>query len=159
MIETTPFWLLSFALFSVADLRYRLVPAIELFFLASIFVSAPLSLAQVLAVVLVVSWGIFPNLPAFVILPALFSPVAWLLLLIGFGVRRRLVGRADLLALAGIACIFPWVALVLSVLGVEFWRRRWRKRHPEDGLTPALPGMFLGLALFSLAAWLLPVVQ
>lgn len=107
MIETAPFWLLSFALFSVADLRYRLVPAIELFFLASIFVSASLSLLQVLAVVLVVAWGIFPNLPAFVILPSLFSPAAWLLLLIGYGVRRSLIGRADLLALGGIACLFP----------------------------------------------------
>ena len=158
MLETTPFWLLSFALFSVADLRYRLVPAIELFFLASIFVSAPLSLWQVLAVVLVVAWGIFPNLPAFVILPSLFSPAAWLLLLIGYGVRRNLVGRADLLALGGIACLFPWSGLIFTLLGVEFWRRWWRKRYPNDGLTPALPGMFLGLALFSLLNWLVPTL-
>ena len=155
-MESTPFWLLSFALFSVADLRYRLVPAIELFFLASVFVSAPEAMAQVFAVVLVVAWGIFSKLSAFLVLPALFSPSAWLLLLIGFGVRRSLIGRADLLALGGIACLFPWSGLVLTLLGVEFWRRWWRKRHPNDDLTPALPGMFLGLALFTLLNWLFP---
>jgi len=159
MIDTnaTPFWLLSFALFSFADLRYRLVPAIEIFFLASLFMAAPASLPQVFAIVLVVTWGIFDSFPGFLVIPALFFPPAWLLLLTGFGVRRGLVGRADLLALAGIASLFPWTALVLSVLGVELWRRWWRKRYPSDGLSPAFPGMLLGLSVFSLAQWFLAV--
>ena len=154
MTDATPFWLLSFALFSFADLRYRLVPAIEIFFLASLFIAASGSLPQVLAIVLAVAWGIFASLPGFLVIPALFFPPAWVLLLTGFGVRRGLIGRADLLALAGIASLFPWTAVVLSVLGVELWRRWWRKRYPNDGLSPALPGMFLGLSVFSLAQWL-----
>ena len=154
MTDTTPFWLLSFALFSFADLRYRLVPAIEIFFLASLFVAASGSLFQVLAVVLAVAWGIFASFPGILVIPALFFPPAWVLLLTGFGVRRGLIGRADLLALAGIASLFPWTAVVLSVLGVELWRRWWRKRYPSDGLSPALPGMLLGLSVFSLAQWL-----
>lgn len=152
--NTIPFWLLSFALFSFADLRYRLVPAIEIFFLASLFIAAPASFPQVLAIVLAVAWGIFASLPGFLVIPALFFPPAWVLLLTGFGVRRGLIGRADLLALAGIAALFPWTAVVLSVLGVELWRRWWRKRYPSDGLSPALPGMLLGLSVFSLAQWL-----
>ncbi len=35
------FALVSFALFSVADLRYRLVPGIELFFLGSLLLTLP----------------------------------------------------------------------------------------------------------------------
>lgn len=156
MVEanTIPFWLLSFALFSFADLRYRLVPAIEIFFLASLFVAAPASFPQVLAIILAVAWGVFSSFPGFLVVPALFFPPAWVLLLTGFGVRRGLIGRADLLALAGIASLFPWTAVVLSVLGVEVWRRWWRKRYPNDGLSPALPGMLLGLSVFSLAQWL-----
>jgi hypothetical protein len=154
MTDATPFWLLSFALFSFADLRYRLVPAIEIFFLASLFIAASGSLPQVLAIVLAVAWGIFASFPGFLVIPALFFPPAWILLLTGFGVRRGLIGRADLLALAGIASLFPWTAVILSVLGVELWRRWWRKRYPNDGLSPALPGMLLGLSVFSLAKWL-----
>jgi len=156
MVEanTIPFWLLSFALFSFADLCYRLVPAIEIFFLASLFVAAPASFPQALAIVLAVAWGIFASFPGFLVIPALFFPPAWVLLLTGFGVRRGLIGRADLLALAGIASLFPWTAVVLSVLGVELWRRWWRKRYPSDGLSPALPGMLLGLSVFSLAQWI-----
>lgn len=149
-----PFWLLSFAVFSLADLRYRLVPAIEIFFLASLLIAAPESLPQILAIVLAVSWGIFLSFPGFLVIPALFFPPAWLLLLTGFGVRRGLIGRADLLALAGIASLFPWTALVFAVLGVELWRRWWRKRYPSDRLSPALPGMLLGLSVFSLIQWL-----
>jgi hypothetical protein len=152
--NTIPFWLLSFALFSFADLRYRLVPAIEIFFLASLFIAASGSLPKVLAIVLTVAWGIFASFPGFLVIPALFFPPAWILLLTGFGVRRGLIGRADLLALAGIASLFPWTAVVLSVLGVELWRRWWRKRYPNDGLSPALPGMLLGLSVFSLAQWI-----
>ena len=154
MTDATLFWLLSFALFSFADLRYRLVPAIEIFFLASLFIAASGSLPKVLAIVLTVAWGIFASFPGFLVIPALFFPPAWILLLTGFGVRRGLIGRADLLALAGIASLFPWTAVVLSVLGVELWRKWWRKRYPSDGLSPALPGMLLGLSVFSLAQWL-----
>jgi hypothetical protein len=154
MTDATPFWLLSFALFSFADLRYRLVPAIEIFFLASLFIAASGSLLQVLAIVLAVAWGIFTSFPGFLVIPALFFPPAWVLLLTGFGVRRGLIGRADLLALAGIASLFPWTAVVLAVLGVELWRRWWRKRYPSDRLSPALPGMLLGLSVFSLVQWL-----
>jgi len=69
--------------------------------------------------------------------------------LVGFGVRKKMIGRADLLAIAMIGFVFPFPAVIMSLFGFEFWRRWWIRRG-NDGLIPALPGLFLGLAVFSL---------
>jgi len=76
----------------------------------------------------------------------LLYPPAWPVLLTGYGYRKGLIRRADLLAIAGLACLFPLPAVLLSLHGLELWRRVWIRK--QAGSTPALPGMLLGLAVY-----------
>lgn len=142
------FALVSFTLFSFADLRYRLVPGIEWFLLGTILLAFPANPLQCGLILLACSWGVLRNLPSWLALPLMFYPPAWPVLLTGYGYRKGLIGRADLLAIAGLACLFPLPAVLLSLLGLELWRRVWIRR--KSGSIPALPGMLLGLLLFLL---------
>ncbi len=154
------FSLISFAVFSLVDLRTRLVPLIEVFFALAMFVAFPENKLHVTVLLLAVLWGLFRRIPARFMLPFLFYPPAWPAVLIGFGVRKQMVGRADLFALGIIGFLFPLPAVIMSLLGFEFWRRWWMKRG-NCGLIPAMPGLFLGLAMYSLyqisVSHLLPV--
>ena len=141
--------LVSFAIFSLIDLRTRLVPFIEAFFVIAAFFAFPLAELHVSILVVAVLWGLFRRIPAWFALPLLFYPLSWPALLVGFGVRKQMIGRADLLALAMIGFFFPFAAVIMSLLGFEFWRRWWMSRG-NYGLIPALPGLFLGLAAYSL---------
>ena len=143
------FYLISFAVYSVVDLRTRLVPLIEVFFALAMFVAFPENKLHVTVLLLAVLWGLFRRIPARFMLPFLFYPPAWPAVLIGFGVRKQMVGRADLFALGIIGFLFPLPAVIMSLLGFEFWRRWWMKRG-NCGLIPAMPGLFLGLAMYSL---------
>ena len=143
------FSLISFAMFSVVDLRTRLVPFIEVFFALAMFVSFLENKLHVTVLLLAVLWGLFRRIPARFMLPFLFYPPSWPALLVGFGVRKQMVGRADLLGLGIIGFLFPFPAVIMSLLGFEFWRRWWMKRG-NCGLIPAMPGLFLGLAVYSL---------
>jgi len=145
----------ALTLFSVADLRTRLVPGIEAFFLGAILISAPGNLLTTILVVLAVVWGWLSSIPGWLVLPLLFLPSTWPVLLTGFGVRQGMVGRADLLAIAGLACLFPWPALVLAMLGLEAWRRLWRSR--QGGPVPAIPGLLLGILAYLLVKLVLPL--
>ncbi len=142
------FALVSFTLFSFADLRYRLVPGIELFLLGTILITFPSNPLQSGLILLACSWGMLRNLSGWLAIPLLFYPPTWPVLLTGYGYRKGLIGRADLLAIAGLACLFPLPAVLLSLLGLELWRRFWIRR--QRGSIPALPGMLLGLLLFLL---------
>ena len=142
------FALVSFALFSFADLRYRLVPGIELFLLGTILLTFPSDPLQSGLILLACGWGVFRNLSGWLAIPLLFYPPAWPVLLTGYGYRKGLIGRADLLAISGLACLFPLPAVLLSLLGLELWRRVWIRRR--SGSIPALPGMLLGLLVFLL---------
>ena len=142
------FALASFTLFSLADLRYRLVPGIELFFLGTILITLPASTVQTGIISLACAWGIFRNLSGWFALPLLFYPPAWPVLLTGYGYRKGLIGRADLLAISGLACLFPLPAVLLAIFGLEIWRRIWIRR--QTGSIPALPGLLLGLLAFLL---------
>jgi len=148
MTLTESFALVSFMLFSFADLRYRLVPGIEIFLLGTVLLTLPMNPIQTGLVLLACVWGLFSKVPGFLSLPLLFYPPAWPVLLTGYGYRRGLIGRADLLAVSGLACLFPLPAVLLSLLGLEVWRRIWIRR--QSGSIPALPGMLLGLLLFLL---------
>lgn len=145
----------ALALFSFADLRTRLVPGIEVFFLVLVLISAPDHPLTTILVVLACAWGWLSSIPGGLILPLLFLPSSWPVLLAGFGVRQGVVGRADLLAIAGLACLFPWPALVLAMLGLEAWRRFWHKR--QDGPVPAIPGLLLGILAYLLVRLALPL--
>ncbi len=142
------FALVSFTLFSFADLRYRLVPGIELFLLGTILLTFPSNPLQSGLILLACGWGVLRNFPGWLAIPLLFYPPAWPVLLTGYGYRKGLIGRADLLAIAGLACLFPLPAVLLSLLGLEVWRRVWVRR--QSGSIPALPGMLLGLLVFLL---------
>jgi hypothetical protein len=146
--------LFSFAVFSVVDLRIRVVPLIEVFFGFAAFVAFPDDRLHVTVLILAVIWGIFRRIPSLFLLPFLFYPPSWPTLIVGFGVRKRMIGQADLFALAIVGVLFPFPAMIMSLLGFEAWRRWWVSRG-NCGLIPALPGLFLGLTAYSVVqlAW------
>ena len=146
MTLTESFALASFTLFSFADLRYRLVPGIELFFLGALLLTLPATPIQTGIVLLACIWGVFRKLSGWFALPLLFYPPAWPVLLTGYGYRKGMIGRADLLAISGLACLFPLPAVLLALIGLEIWRRVWIRR--QTGSIPALPGLLLGLLVF-----------
>ncbi len=146
MTLSESFALVSFTLFSFADLRYRLVPGIELFFLGTILLTLPATPIQTGIILCACAWGLFRNISGWFALPLLFYPPAWPVLLTGYGYRKGIIGRADLLAIGGLACLFPLPAVLLSFLGLEIWRRIWIRR--QTGSIPALPGLLLGLLVF-----------
>jgi hypothetical protein len=146
MTLTETFALVSFSLFSYADLRYRLVPGIEVFLLGTILLTLPITPLQTGIVLLACLWGIFRNLSGWFAVPMLFYPPVWPVLLTGYGYRKGVIGRADLLAISGLACLFPLPAVLLSMFGLELWRRFWVRR--QTGSIPALPGMFVGLLIY-----------
>ncbi len=148
------FALVSFTLFSFADLRYRLVPGIELFLFGTILLTLPVTPVQTGIVLLACIWGLFKNISGWFALPLLFYPPAWPVLLTGYGYRKGMIGRADLLAIGGLACLFPLPAVLLSLLGLEIWRRIWIQR--QAGSIPALPGLLLGLLAFLLLRLIFP---
>lgn len=138
-----------FALLSLADMRYREAPGIVVVYLAALYLKTASEPFQGASVALAVIWGHWRAWPGLFAWPALLHPAAWVVMLAGYGVRVGMVGRGDLLAAGALACLFPWPAPVLAILGVEAWRRLWvRRRLP--GPLPALPGMLLGLAAYLL---------
>ncbi len=148
------FALVSFSLFSFADLRYRLVPGIEVFLLGTILLTFPATPIQTGIVLLACLWGVFRNLSGWFAIPLLFYPPVWPVLFTGYGYRKSIIGRADLLAISGLACLFPLPAVLLSLLGLELWRRLWVRRQHGD--IPALPGLLLGLIVYLLLRLFLP---
>ena len=95
-----------------------------------------------------VLWSLRRAWPMWLVVPALLHPASWGVVLAGAGYRQGLLGRADLLALGGLACLFEWPAPVIALLGVEVWRRA--ARTPEAEVFPALPGMLLGIGIYGL---------
>ena len=148
------FALVSFSIFSYADLRYRLVPGIEVFLLGTILLTFPATPIQTGLVLLACLWSIFRNLSGWFAIPLLFYPPVWPVLFTGYGYRKSIIGRADLLAISGLACLFPLPAVLLSLLGLELWRRLWVRRQHGD--IPALPGLLLGLIVYLLLRLFLP---
>ena len=153
MTLTETFALVSFSLFSYADLRYRLAPGVEVFLLGTILLTFPTTPLQTGIVLLACLWGIFRNLSGWFSIPLLFYPPVWPVLFTGYGYRKGIIGRADLLAISGLACLFPFPAVLLSLLGLELWLRFWVRRQQGD--IPALPGLLLGLIAYLLLRLLL----
>ena len=154
MTLTETFALVSFSLFSYADLRYRLVPGIEVFLFGTILLTFPATPIQTGIVLMACLWGVFRNLSGWFAIPLLFYPPVWPVLFTGYGYRKSIIGRADLLAISGLACLFPLPAVLLSLLGLELWRRLWIRR--QQGNIPALPGLLLGLIVYLLLRLFLP---
>ena len=148
------FALVSFSIFSYADLRYRLVPGIEVFLFGTILLTFPATPIQTGIILLACLWSIFRNLSGWFAIPLLVYPPIWPVLFTGYGYRKGIIGRADLLAISGLACLFPLPAVLLSLLGLELWRRLWIRR--QQGNIPALPGLLLGLMVYLLLRLFLP---
>ena len=89
--------LFSFAMLSLVDLRIRVVPLIEVFFGIAAFLAFPDDRLHVTVLILAVIWGIFRRIPSLFLLPFLFYPPSWPTLIVGFGVRKQMIGQADLL--------------------------------------------------------------
>jgi hypothetical protein len=142
------FSVFTFALFSIVDLRSRFIPFIDVFFALTGFFAFHDNPWHVLALVIAVIWGIFRHIPSRLAFLLVFYPLAWPILLVGFGVRRKMIGKADLFAIGIIGFLFPISAVVAALVGFEFWRRWWVGRG-NCGYIPAIPGMFLGLAAYS----------
>jgi hypothetical protein len=143
MTLSEAFALTSFALFSLADLRTRLVPGIEWFFAGAVLLTLPLSPTQTGLIVLATGWGILHSWNNLLVFPLFFFPPTWPVLLTGYGYRRALLGRADLFAVAGLACLLPLTGVLSALLGLEIWRRFWVRTQQSP--IPALPGLLLGL--------------
>ncbi len=140
------FAVVSFTLFSFADLRYRLVLGIVLFFLGTILLTLPIAPIQAGIILLACGWGLLCNTPDWLALPLFFYPPAWPVLLTGYEYRKGIIGRADVFAIAGLACLFPLPAILLAFLGLEVWRRIWIRR--QVGAVPVLPGLLLGILIY-----------
>jgi hypothetical protein len=84
--------LFSFAVFSLVDLRIRVVPLIEVFFAIAAYLAFPDNRLHVTVLILAVLWGIFRRIPSFFLVPFLFYPPSWPTLIVGFGVRKQMIG-------------------------------------------------------------------
>ena len=149
------FALASLILFSYADLRYRLVPGVEIFLIGAVLLRLPIDPFQTGLIMLACSWGVFRNISGWFSLPLLIYIPAWPVLFAVYGYRKSIIGRADLIVIGGLACLFPVSAVLFSLFGLEIWRRFWIRHHIGD--IPALPGLLSGLiihlGLRSLLQW------
>jgi hypothetical protein len=137
-------------MFSWADLRYRTAPGIGAFFLGAVLIAGPKNPLLVGLIVLAVGWGWFHSWPAVLAWSLLLAPVTWAVLTMGIGVRKGGIGHADLLAVGALACLFPWPALVLSLVVMVLWGRWWTRFR--EGPIPALPGILIGLCFYVILA-------
>jgi len=134
----------------LADLKYRVAPAVEIFFFGSVLLAIlyqSQSLLQIGAVTLSVAYGALA-LPGGVAVPLALLPFAWPSLLVGYGVRKALLGRGDLFAIAGISAMYSFDVAVVAILGTVFWARWWQKKYRSTSgtmLVPLLPGMAIGM--------------
>ena len=111
------FALVSFTLFSFADLRYRLVPGIELFLFGTILLTFPVTPIQTGIVILTCIWGVFRNILGWYALPLLFYPPAWPVLLAGMVIDEDSLAERTCLRSAGwlvffhclLCCFRCWV--------------------------------------------------
>jgi hypothetical protein len=139
----------SLSLLSIADLRDRSLPGVRIFFWASVCFGLARDPAgnalMIVAVLLVVRWGSRLAVPALLILPPIFLPATWPVLLASGGVRCGLVSQGDMLALGGITCLLPWQYSCFALLGVALWKKFPSNR--SDNSIAALPGMFSGVTV------------
>lgn len=150
--------LAAFAPLCLADLRYRVAPGILAVYFAALYLETHRDPLQAACVAMAVIWGHWRSWPGLLAWPALLHPPAWVVMLAGYGVRLGVVGRGDLLAAGALACLFPWPAPALALLGVEAWRRLWVRRG-LPGPLPAMPGMLLGMAVYLFFWRVLPALR
>lgn len=139
--------LVALAYFSLTDLRDRTAPGIEFFFGGAVLLGILENPFRVGVVVLAVT-GILRNWRPLALLGLLVFPSTLVVVFVGYFYRKKAVGGADWLALAGIACLFAWYVPIIAVVGMMFWQAGWRVK--EHGSVPGLPGIWLGFIVFCL---------
>ena len=146
-------FLVELIFLGIADLKYRVAAAVEIFFFGSVLVAIlyqPQNLLQVGAVTLSVAYGaaILPS--GFAVL-LLWWPPTWPSLVVGYGVRKELLGKGDLFAIGGISALYSLDVAIAAILGTVLWARWWGNRYRNSGngttLIPLLPGMVIGVAV------------
>lgn len=142
-------------IFSFADLKYRVIPAIEVvFFGVVLLVVRDYDIWQVGIVVLSVLFGVFPRVPTILGMTLLFFPYAWPTLMFGYGVRKAIVGKADLYAVGIVSLLFPQDVAIAAVVGgylsIRLWAKAWKQRP-----IPLIPGMSLGVLVGLGARWVM----
>jgi hypothetical protein len=140
-------------IFSIADIKYRVIPAIEVvFFGVVLLVVRDRDLLHVGIVVLSVLSGVLPRVPKILSMALLFFPYAWPTLLFGVGVRNTIVGRADLYAVGIVSLLFTQDIVIASIivawLWIKWWGRKWSQRA-----VPLVPGMSLGVLIGLATRW------
>ena len=109
MTLTETFALVSFSIFSYADLRYRLVPGIEVFLLGTILLTFPGTPIQTGIVLLACIWGVIRKLSGW------FAAI--LLALIGLELWRRFWIRRN----AGVVPALPGMFIGLLIYVIAGW--------------------------------------
>ena len=139
-------------LLGIADLKYRVAPAVEIFFFGSVLVAIlyqTQNLFQVGAVTLSVAYGA-AILPGSFAMLLLLWPPTWPSLVVGYGVRKELLGKGDLFAIGGISALYSLDVAIIAILGTVLWARWWGNQYGKSGngttLIPLLPGMVIGMA-------------
>lgn len=140
----------SLTLLSLADLHFRTLPGIRVFFIAALLFGMRMEPWKVLAIFLVVRWGMDiadvnarPRLMILLIFPALFYPAIWSLVMTAAGTRSKLIARGDLLAIGGIASLLDGYGALFALFGILIWQGFWKRGRSDSA--PALPGMLLGV--------------
>ena len=148
MVSAAPAQVLVVAgllLFSLADLKYRVIPGVEFFFFALALLALPeVGPFRVLPILAAVGLGAVDRIPGMIGLFLLITPPAWPALLIAYGVRREILGKADLYAIGCISLIFSLDIAITALIGMLIWSRVWKRPRPNDSLIPLVPGTLLG---------------
>ena len=145
-------FLVELIFLGIADLKYRVAAAVEIFFFGSVLVAilyqAPI--LQVGAVALSVAYGA-AILPSGFAMLLLWWPPTWPSLMVGYGVRKELLGKGDLFAIGGISALYSLDVAIAAIIGTVLWARWWGRRYGKSGngttLIPLLPGMVIGVAV------------
>jgi len=143
----------ALVLFGFSDWVQRTAPGIELFFLAAVLLGAQVDPLGVFLTILAAGWGWLAGVPWWIGCLGLLHPASAPVVIAAAGFRRRMLGGADLLALAGIACLFEWPTVWMALAGAALVRRWWTARRA--GSVPALMGMAVGLLIYVATAFLL----
>jgi hypothetical protein len=81
----------------------------------------------------------------------LLWPPTWPSLVVGYGVRKELLGKGDLFAIGGISALYSLDVAIAAIIGTGLWARWWGRRYGKSGngttLIPLLPGMVIGVAV------------
>ena len=149
MTLTESFALVSFTLFSFADLRYRLVPGIEIFLFGTILLTLPVTPIQT-AIILWLVPGDYSEifqagslcLFCFIHLPGRFCSLA-------MGIARGLLGALICLQSAALPVSSLCLLFFFPCLGLEVWRRIWIRRQSRFDPSPAWLVAWIACSFFS----------